>query len=183
MKEDLEKLASQAWALSRDYIETEDRATVDSIVESLGQYFPISILEAVTKEYRERLKDIENRQIPDLLIELGLGKVTTSEGLEIGIKTEYNVSVSDSEALASWMEFHDGGHLWKTSLKFEKGENIDALKEVAKEIGLSYEEKSEIHPQTLKKYVKDHLESGGDSLPEAAVRVSTFTHATIKRGK
>lgn len=183
MKEDLERLASEAYTLSRDYIEDKDIGLVNGIVGYLGATFPIAVLEEAVKRYRDKLKDIENRLLPDLLLELGLGKVVTSDGLEIGIKTEYNVSIADPNALASWMEFHDGGHLWKTNLKFEKGENIDAVREAAKELGISYEETAEIHPQTLKKYVRELLEGGGDAIPEAAARVSTFTHATIKRGK
>lgn len=183
MKEDLERLADQAYMLSRDFVEDRDQGVVQDVVSYLGPIFQISILEAVVKEYQSKLADIENRQIPDLLLELGLGKVTTNEGLEIGLKTEYNVAVQNPEALASWMEFKDGGHLWKMSLKFEKGENIDALRELAKEKGLSYEEKAEIHPQTLKKFIREYLEGGGDRVPEACAKVSTFTHATIKQSR
>jgi hypothetical protein len=181
VKEDLENLAIQADLLGRDYDEIVDRSQVDYLIGLLGSRYPICILEEAAKHYREELRDIQNKQLPDMLMELGLGKVVTDQGLEISLKTEYNVSLLDPEQMSEWMDQNGGGHLWKESLKFDKGQDISAVRTAADHEGLSYEVKDEIHPQTLKKFVKEYLEGGGELIPESIARVGTFTHASIKR--
>ena len=183
MREDLERLARQADILGRDFDDVNDMAQVNYLIGLLGEFYPASILEQVVKHYQGKLKDIENKQIPDVLMELELAMVKTTDGLSVGLKTEYTVSVLDPDYLCSWMETRGGGHLWKTALKFEKGEPIEAVIKKAEELGLSYERKSEIHPMTLKKFVKDYVEggTGEGGIPETAAQVSMFTHATIKR--
>jgi hypothetical protein len=183
MKAELEKLVQDADHLGHDYDQERDGQECYRLMQSLGDKYPIGVLKQAVKNYQAILDDIENVQIPDMLLEIGMQSVTTEDGLKVGLKTEYNVSIIDPDGLSDWMESNGGGHLWKNSLKFEKGEEIDPVTSLAEELGLSFEQKNEIHPQTLKKFVKDFIEGGASAMdiPESAARVSSFTHAVIKR--
>jgi hypothetical protein len=183
MKEELEKLVKSADYLGHDYDEDRDGHATMTLIASLGTNYPIAILKEAVKCYQTQLDDIMNLDIPNMLLEIGMASVTTDDGLKVGLKTEYNAQVLDPDSLCDWMDSNGGGHLWKNSLKFDKGEEIETVVSLAEELGLSFEQKNEIHPQTLKKFIKDYVDGEGSvsDIPESAARVSTFTHAVIKR--
>lgn len=181
MKDKLAELAAMANEIGRDYDPEFDDIAVDGLVKLLGEVYPVCVLEAVVKVYQAKLREIENTAIPDLLLESGCSEVTTVDGLKVTLATEYNGKVLDEDAAYAWMSDNGSGHLWETALKFKKGENIDQVKFAAREAGISYEEKSAIHHQTLAKFLRDHLKSGGALPPEEAIKVGMFTHAKIKR--
>lgn len=181
MKDKLAELAAMANEIGRDYDPELDDIAVEGLVKLLGSVYPICVLEAVIKSYQAKLREIENTAIPDLLLESGCSEVTTVDGLKVTLTTEYNGKIVDEDYAYSWMSGNGSGHLWETALKFKKGENIDQVKIAAREAGISYEEKSSIHHQTLAKFLRDYMKSGGPTPPEEAIKVGVFTHAKIKR--
>lgn len=183
MKKELEAYAKSCHMLGHKFGEEEyDQSKLDWLVGMLGTEFPICILEEAARLYRKSLDHLENTVLPDLLMEEGLGKVVTNDGLEVEIKTEYSPKIVDEVEFFNWMDTQGGASLYKQIFRFGKGEDLSAVRDALMEAGVSYEEKTEIHHQTLKKFVKDMVEIGAE-IPADLCAVGQFTHAKIKRTK
>ena len=178
---DIDKWADLLDYLDHDYDPSRDDKMIQATIDLLGPDVPVAVLEQVKKHYKEKALNIEAKVIPDLLMESGLSEAKTQDGLSIKLKTEYSVKTADPDAMALWVESNGGTSLYKRSLKFLKGEDISYIISVAKLHGLSFEEAVEIHPQTLKKFVKDFIEESGAFPPEEAGVVTMYTHAVIKK--
>lgn len=180
---DIDKWVDLLDYLDHDYDPERDDAMVRELVLHLGAHFPIAVLDQAKKYYQDKALQIEAVTIPDMLAESGLSEAKTESGLKISLKTEYTVKTASPEAMAEWVESNGGESLYKRMLAFEKGENLDVVKSHLEKEGVSYTEKVDIHPQTLKKFVKDFIEERGEFPPEDAGSVSMYTHAVVSRIK
>lgn len=174
---DIDSYVDRLDYLAHDYSPERDDAMAIHLIELIGDEFPIAVLEQAIKYYRAKATDIEAKVIPDMLMEQGLSEATTTTGIKVSLKTEYTVKVVDQEKMAKWVEANGGEGLYKRSFSFEKGDDVSGVIEAIDNLGLSCTEKLEIHPQTLKKFVKDL----GDAPPEDAGKLSLYTHAVVKK--
>jgi hypothetical protein len=180
---DLDKWVDLLDYLDHDYAPNRDDAMVVALIKNLGEHFPVSVLDQVKKFYYSKALEIESVTIPSMLLEYGLSEAKTEAGLGVKVKTEYAVKTSNPDRMALWVESNGGESLYKRSLKFSKGEDISDVVEHLRSEGISYEESLDIHPQTLKKFVKDFIEENGSFPPEDAGTVTMYNHAVITRSK
>jgi hypothetical protein len=150
------------------------------------------------EEEEERLKslkaeilEIEQKELPDAMTACGnLKSFTLKDGSEIKIKDDIFCSIPlDKKAGAfKWLEENGHSELIKHDVKvsFPKGKYDQADKLISvltknfKDI--PYEEKTDVHAQTLKAFAKDQYKLG-QTLPEEYFSVYEASIAKIKLGK
>ena len=122
------------------------------LVEKERQYAEYKSL--ASKTYEE-IKDVKEKEIPDVMASLNISKFIMDDGTEIAIKDELYASVKEdkrTEAL-EWLDSQGLGDIIKhdITLSFARGEHEEAerIKDVLENNGQnSYLEKATVHPQT-----------------------------------
>ena len=136
------------------------------------------------KELARRRTELENKTIPDALMEAGVRELVTLEGLKVSTKFYVGaIPAAKKEEAYSWLESHGAASIIKrnVSLKLDKGS--DALAEKAAEalrnLGLDPKVSLEVHPQTFMSFAKEQI-AKGNVLPLAEWGVFHGEKAVIK---
>ena len=143
------------------------------------------------KGLKAEILEIEQKELPDAMTACGnLKSFTLKDGSEIKIKDEIfcSIPVDKKAAAFKWLEENGHSELIKHDVKvsFPKGKYdqadklIDVLSKNFKDI--PYEEKTDVHAQTLKAFAKDQYKLG-QTLPEEYFSVYEASIAKIKLGK
>jgi len=148
------------------------------------------IAEASTKlaELEEELNTIRRRHIPELMEGLGMDSFKMSDGREVTVDNKINASISaeNKPAAFAWLREHEFDGIIKTNVDvaFGKGEAADAEKAAAvlREAGFEPSVAENVHPMTLKSFVKERLEEG-DEIPTDVFGIYEFKEAKIKNPK
>jgi len=141
---------------------------------------PLGFIEAVRSHYTGMKQSLLLDEIPTLLHEAGLESATTTDGTKVTVKRDVSVSADDKQALYEWLKNHGYGDHVKTVLAFGKGEFTDDFRELLTEQGASFEEKEDVHYQTLAKIFRDRVEDGGELPPEQVAKINIFERARYK---
>lgn len=148
----------------------------------------VSALEEELKEAKERLRSIRDDQIPTLMSQLGVSELKLQDGAKVSINKFYAASIPKNNSQANrffaWLEDNDLDGIIKTEVKakFQKGEYekaqsaLEALADIAPGATLG----RNIHPQTLKAFVRERFESG-EGLPTDLINVHIGNTTKIKR--
>lgn len=143
------------------------------------------------KGLKAEILEIEQKELPDAMTACGnLKSFTLKDGSEIKIKDDIFCSIpADKKAAAfKWLEENGHSELIKHDVKvsFPKGkyDQADKLIEVLSKNfkDIPYEEKTDVHAQTLKAFAKDQYKLG-QTLPEEYFSVYEASIAKIKLGK
>ena len=131
----------------------------------------ITAAELALKETKERARVLREESIPSAMQELGMQSFRLSSGEQVTVKQDVYASIpvaSRGEAF-EWLEEHGFGGLIKTelALHFSKGEaeQAEALAAQLRVEGVQPELERAVHPQTLKAFLREQLESGAVELP------------------
>jgi uncharacterized small protein (DUF1192 family) len=184
MEQDFEESAS-----SLDTINSEGLKSVAEIARVIAaKEAEIETLEATLKETKKQLLKLTDEDLPAMLQEMGLSKFSLDDGSEVSVKPTYGASikVDNREAAFSWLREHGYDDIVKNSVfcSFGRGDDEMALQftRLAEQQGLTPEQKTEVHPQTLKAWVKERVESG-DEFPMELFGAFVGQRAYIKRTK
>ncbi len=158
---------------------TKDRY-FHQIVNSLPEYPPIKLLEDVLSFYKNKRHTLVTKDIPSVMQQMGINKATTIDGLSVKVDQEVSVKEVNKVKLMDWATKNGYEDLIKTSLKFGKGEFNQDIETYLEEQGVSYEKDSGIHPQSLKKIIKDRIEAQEELPSQDLIEVKTFNIAKIK---
>lgn len=119
-------------------------------------------------EAQEALKDLQERQIPALMDDIGVKTFTTTNGLSIEIKEQLRVSIpkAGKQAAMEWVEAHGGEALIKRLIliAFGKADEkwakrvMSNLKRYKKPLPM--EIVRDIPSSTVKKFITDQLAAG-----------------------
>ena len=129
----------------------------------------VADLEAQLNAAREELKDIAERQVPELMDQIGVAEFRTASGLKIKIDETIRASIPKAKApLAfAWLKANGHGGLIKrvVAVQFGKGEDEKA-EELHKQLESAYpvEDSAAVHPSTLAAFVREKLRDG-EELP------------------
>ena len=130
---------------------------------------------------------VEREDLPELMREVGLTKLTLTDGTEVTLTEEVTAAITEErrEAAHAWLREHNFGGLIKTLLTvpFGRGEEDEARRlaeRIAEEHECSLDEK--VHPMTLKAFVREQVEDG-KPLPFDLFGVHPFSRAKIKMAK
>ena len=125
--------------------------------------------EQVLKELQTAFNKVSMEEIPSLLGGAGLSEIRLADGRKVTVKAEISASVTDPEAFAQYVTDRGDDYLLKTTMELGKlPDNVlSALRKLlATELELYPEIKQSVHPQTLKKYIRE-ITGAGKEDPEA----------------
>ena len=129
-------------------------------------------------------KDIQERQLPDLMLSCGMKEFKLIDGGKISMDKFYDAKLVNREACFAFLRKTGNDGIIKNTIKcdFGKGEEKAAatLETTLEEQGYIYQRKADIHHQTLKSFVKDCMENGLE-LPKEDFGVYEGNRVTIKR--
>ncbi len=168
--------------------EPKDEATLTRL-SSLAQEareleMEIEAKELVLAERRGRLDKILRDRIPTIMDELAMESYKMRDGAEVKVKDEIKCGITEERKPQAWkwLEENDYDGIIKTvvSVSFGKGEMTKAQEavEALKEIGFDAELGRNVHPSTLKSFVKERLEEG-DNIPIETFGVFQYRLAKI----
>ncbi len=126
--------------------------------------------EAALTKAKADLAEIAERQLPELMEELQLETFSTTGGItiEVGERIQASISKEHGPRAIEWLDAHGFARLVKRkfTVMFGKDEEKWANKFAAdlarRKRQLNVERKAEVHPQTLKAFVKEQLEAGAE---------------------
>ena len=148
----------------------------------------IQSLEAQIKDEKKSLLKLSDEDLPSLLAELGMASFTLEDGSKVEVKSTYGASirVSDRDEAFDWLREKGYGDIIKNTVSCQFGKGDDDLaasfRNMAEQQGYDAQQKTEVHPQTLRAFVKERVEAG-DEFPMELFGAWIGQRATIKRGK
>lgn len=129
----------------------------------------VAQIEAQLASAREELKDISERQMPELMDQIGLETFKTRSGLIINVKETIRASIPKANAARAFAWLKANGHeaMIKrvVAVQFGKGEDerAEALRAALAD-DYEVDDKASVHPSTLAAFVREKLENG-DEIP------------------
>jgi len=148
----------------------------------------ISSLESDLKKAKKGLLKLTDEDLPTMLAEIGLSSMKLDDGSEVSVKQTYGASilVDNRPAAYEWLREKGYDDIIKNTVacQFGRGEDDKAssFKAIAEKEGYYAEQKTEIHPQTLRAFVKERVENG-DDFPMELFGAYVGQRAVIKRSK
>ena len=137
------------------------------------------------KKLKEEEKEISSKKIPDLFDEIGMSQIKLKTGETITIKKSFAAHVSEANKPVAFAWLEKNGHeaiiKHEITTIFKKGDlnERSLIEKKLKELGLTYKEKSSIHPMTLKSFIKEQMEIGSD-IPQDYFGVYPIRETKIK---
>lgn len=182
----LEEDAKQQREIPTDEKLGKLNAVCRKLVEKERQYAEYKTLASQTYE---EIKDVKEKEIPDVMASLNISKFVMDDGTEIAIKDELFASIKEDKRIQAlqWLDDNGLGDIIKhdITISFARGEHEEAerIKGVLKDNGQnSYDEKASVHPQTLKATFKD-LRNKGEDIPEELFNWYETPLAKVKLSK
>lgn len=179
----------EAQASGIDKVDSGDLKSVAAIARTIAsKEEELAQLEAQIKETKKELLKLTDEDLPGLLHEMGLAKFSLEDGSEVSVKPTYGASIKVDNRDAAFQWLRDNGYddIIKNSVicSFGRGEDEMATQfsRMAAEQGYVPENKTEVHPQTLKAWVKERVETG-EEFPMELFGAYVGQRAFIKRTK
>ena len=170
---------------------TDSLEKLANLVNLLEDYNDsIADYEATLAEYKERAREISQKEIPELLAQYGLSEIKLKDGRKVTVKQDCRATVKDFDEFYAFMQARGEENLIKTTLELGKMPAVAVLaaqKAVLQATGIAPESKTTIAPQTLFAWVRTNIGLGKtvpdelldkDSIP--GVSVYTFSETKIK---
>lgn len=127
----------------------------------------VNEIEAMLKEHKRELHDLTTRVLPDTMAEVGLEDFTTSGGDKIEVKDFVSGTLPKDErreAAIAYLEEVGAADIIKHRFQADlgRGEHNAAgeIRNQLQELGVSYSEKEDVHPQTLAAFARERLRNG-----------------------
>ena len=137
-------------------------------------------LQELQKQYKEKeeelsnlkskVRDLEERIIPEMMQEAGVSKIKLKDGTEVEVKPFYAAKIPESrvDEAFSWLRGMGFEDLIKNTVtaNFNRGQDnqVSELIKVCEEQGFAYSKKEKVEPMTLKAFVREQVE-GGKKIP------------------
>ena len=172
-------------------IENVDTKALGSVAELArdirNQEDTIRDLEEKLKTEKKLLLKLSDEDLPAILDELGLQSFKLDDGPEVTVKSTYGATIrlDDREQAYDWLRQNEYDDIIKNtvSVQFGRGEDEKAkeFKELAENNRYAADQKTEIHPQTLRAFIKERVEAG-DEFPMQLFGAWVGRRASIKKG-
>jgi len=186
---DLTSLMEEENSQSVENVDQADLSSVAGIARSIREKEElISDLEQTLKSEKKSLMKLTDEELPALLQEVGINKFELDDGSTVEVKQTYGASilVANRETAYAWLRDHHYDDIIKNQVNVRFGRGEDELAasftDLAAQQGYAPEQKTEIHPQTLRAFVKERVEAG-DEFPMDLFGAWIGHRAVIKRSK
>jgi hypothetical protein len=132
--------------------------------------------EILTREQEiKKLKEVETtlseQTIPNLMQQAGISMLKLADGSSVEVKPFYSARIpaSKSEEAFTWLRENGHGDMIKNQVSLEFGMRQDneakALVEELKQKGLAVQQKTSVHPSTLRGFVREQIQDLGKDVP------------------
>ena len=192
MSEDLTKLMEQEFenlASSVDKVDQQGLKSVAALAREIQQEEEyIAALEDDLKKAKKKLLKLTDEEMPAILAEIGMMDFTLDDGSKVEVKPTYGASirVDNRESAYQWLRENGYDDIIKNTVACQFGRGEDDLASsftaFAQQQGYVPTQKTEIHSQTLRAFVKERCEAG-DEFPMELFGAWVGQRAVIKRGK
>ena len=131
----------------------------------------ISTAEEELKKLKEVETTLSEQTIPNLMQQAGLSLLKLADGSSVEVKPFYSARIpaSKSEEAFSWLRENGHGDMIKNQVSLEFGMRQDneakALVEELKQKGLAVNQKTSVHPSTLRGFVREQIQELGKDVP------------------
>ena len=148
----------------------------------------IAELEQKLKEKKKSLLKLTDEDLPSVLAEMGISSFTLDDGSTVDVKNTYGASilVDNRPKAYDWLRENGYDDIIKNTVSstFGRGEDelANSFTAFAQKEGYHVNQKTEIHPQTLRAFVKERCEAG-DDFPMELFGAYIGQRAVIKGGK
>lgn len=187
----LNEMAEDSAIESKKSLSTDNPAlkTIAELAEKIqSQEQQIANTEEDLKKQKEELRKLQNEELPMLMQEIGFKKFELEDGSSVNIKEIYagSISQANKEKAFNWLRQNKFDDIIKNTVTtaFGKGEDTAAknFMDIAEQAGYTPVQKTEVHPQTLKAFIKERVE-GGDEFPMELFGAYIGYKAEIKKSK
>jgi hypothetical protein len=173
--------------LTSSTVQDDQLKSISELAERIAKLEEtITLRENIVKNDKAELRKLTDEELPSAMQEIGMKKFETASGYKVDIKKIYapRIKVEDQPEAYQWLRNNGHGDIIKNtvSINFGKGEDETAqnFKDLAEQQQLPIQEKTQIHPQTLKAWGKEQIESGR-SVPDI-INIMVIDHAKITGG-
>ena len=185
-------------------MEQDFENTLATSVEKLDQQglTSVAVLARKIRDKEELVKDLDEKlkaekklllklsdeDMPAMLAEIGISSLSLDDGSKVEVKQTYGASILVNNRPRAYEWLRDNGYddIIKNTVacQFGRGEDdlANAFAAFAQQQGYVPEQKTEIHPQTLRAFVKERVEEG-DGFPMELFGAWVGQRAVIKKGK
>lgn len=156
---DAAEAVSDVNILSRITVKTRELMTARGDVTSA---------EEVLKGAQQRVRSIEEYELPELMREAGQEKLRTSDGFEVELTETLRASipVANLPQALSWLMEHGQSAIIKRDIRLQFGksedEKADKALHVILDAGFMPQDKQSVHPQTLAAVIRELVAEGVD---------------------
>ena len=187
----LNEMAEDSAIESKKSLSTDNPAlkTIAELAEKIqSQEQQVADTEEKLKKQKEELRNLQNEELPSLMQEIGFKKFELEDGSSVNIKEIYagSISQANKEKAFNWLRQNKFDDIIKNTVTtaFGKGEDTAAqnFMDIAEQAGYTPVQKTEVHPQTLKAFIKERVE-GGDEFPMELFGAYIGYKAEIKKSK
>jgi len=192
MSDDLAKLMEQDFeenAASVEKIDQQGLTSVAALARTIrDKEARISDLEQTLKEEKKALIKLTDEEMPSMLAEIGMASFALDDGSTVEVKQTYGASILVEKRPEAYEWLRDNGYddIIKNTVacQFGRGEDdqASAFAAFAQQQGYVPDQKTEVHPQTLRAFVKERCEAG-EEFPMELFGAWVGQRAVIKRGK
>jgi hypothetical protein len=193
MSNDVLKMMEQDFedtiASSVEKIDQKGLTTVAELARQIrDEELYIDDLETDLKAAKKRLLKLTDEEMPAMLAEIGISSFALDDGSTVQVKQTYGASILVNNRPQAYNWLRDNGYddiIKNTVLcQFGRGEDdqAHAFYAFAEKEGFVPTQKTEIHPQTLRAFVKERCEAG-EEFPMELFGAYVGQRAVIKKGK
>jgi len=169
-----------------DTVSTEGASRLSNLIrESMDLDSKIADAEQYLKDLKYKKRKVNEEDIPALMQEMGMDSITV-DGNKVALRQFVHARITEDkrdEAFA-WIRSVGEGDIIKNdvTVSFSSGQDnlAGAVVDDLRNQGLDPAQKTHVHPQTLKAWVKGRIESGKE-IDFDTFGVFVGTEATIKR--
>ena len=187
--EEMEADFEKNLASSVEKLDQNDLTTVAGMARPIrSKEQEVSELEQKLKLEKKALQKMTDEDLPTMLAEIGLTSMKLEDGSEVTVKPTYGASilVDNRPAAFKWLRDNGYGDVVKNvvSCTFGMGEDAkaNAFAKEAEAQGFAPQQDTNVHPSTLRAFVKERVENG-DDFPMELFGAYIGQRATIKRSK
>tara|TARA_R100000935_G_scaffold3050_1_gene8071 strand:+ start:258 stop:836 length:579 start_codon:yes stop_codon:yes gene_type:complete len=172
-----------------DKVDQEGLVSVAALARKIREEeFYIDDLETDLKASKDKLRKLTDDEMPSMLAEIGMSSFSLDDGSTVEVKATYGASIRVDNRPQAYEWLRDNGYddIIKNTVEcqFGRGEDdqANAFAAFAAQQGYVPEQKTAVHAQTLKAFVKERVEAG-DDFPMELFGAFVGQRAVIKRSK
>tara|TARA_R110000737_G_scaffold47134_7_gene67079 strand:+ start:1275 stop:1847 length:573 start_codon:yes stop_codon:yes gene_type:complete len=161
---------------SNDYSQFIEQAPKTEGLASLAQLATdlylaeIAAAEAaeLAKEAQQKVLNISQHRIPELMTELGMSEFTTTSGIKLKIAPSYRASIPKARRAEAhaWLDENNEGGMIKHNVMVgfarDSGDAAAMLMNELEDKGFNVRDEEKVESTTLRAWVKKQLEAGAD---------------------